>query len=77
MRIAYRAGEWAPPLAKELPACRLRIINKGKQGSILLEDATVGSLFAESPLREPVEKYVDFICVLGFFSFDELSLLNS
>lgn len=32
-----RAAEWAPPIAKELPSCRLRIVSRGKSTIILLE----------------------------------------
>lgn len=71
-----RAAEWAPPIAKELPTCRLRIISRGKSTIILLEvdhrfnvyafslqqvsfdrqDGTTGSLFSETPVKEPLDK---------------------
>lgn len=45
-----------PPHGKEIATCRMRIISKGMDGFVRLEDSNTGDLFAETPIKEPLER---------------------
>eukprot|EP00802_Teleaulax_amphioxeia_P024050 Tamp_24704.p1 GENE.Tamp_24704~~Tamp_24704.p1 ORF type:complete len:209 (-),score=40.17 Tamp_24704:348-944(-) len=55
----YRAQEWVPPRAKHLETCRIRVVATGKKAAIRLQNQHTGELFAEAPIREPLDKYVE------------------
>lgn len=54
-----RAQEWVPPRAKHLATCRIRVVAVGKRAAIRLQDEHAGELFAEAPIREPLDRYVE------------------
>jgi len=56
---SYRAAEWAPPAAKQIATCRMRVVAQGKAAWVRLEDGTTGELFAETPVREPLDRFVE------------------
>jgi hypothetical protein len=57
--LARRAQEWVPPRAKHLDTCRIRVVAVGKKATIRLQNQHTGELFAEAPIREPLERYVE------------------
>ncbi len=52
----HRAEEWVPPHAKEISSCRIRVVSKGLEAFIRLEDSSTGELFAETPIKEPLDR---------------------
>jgi len=56
---SYRAAEWVEPHAKLISTCRIKVMSRGKDATIRLEDSRSGELFAETPVCEPLDKYVE------------------
>ena len=53
------AQEWVPPRAKHLETCRIRVVAVGRRAAIRLQNQHTGELFAEAPIRDPLDRYVE------------------
>ena len=57
--IRHSAQEWVPPRAKHLATCRIRVVATGEKAAIRLQNQHTGELFAEAPIRDPLNRYVE------------------